>query len=68
MSHMLWLGEKVLAGEKDLTARPILEKIEAVSADDIMRVSKGLFKDNNLNLAIIGPSEDEKQIKGALHF
>jgi len=68
MSRMLWLGEKVVAGEKDLTARPILEKIEAVSADDIMRVSKDLFKDNNLNLAIIGPSEDEKQIKGALHF
>lgn len=68
MSHMLWLGEKVVAGEKDLTARPILEKVEAVSSEDIMRVSKGLFKDNNLNLAIIGPSGDERQIKEALHF
>ncbi|MCX5678534.1 MAG: pitrilysin family protein [Candidatus Omnitrophica bacterium] len=68
MSHMLWLGEKVVAGEKDLVARSILEKVEAVSIEDIMRVSKDLFKDNNLNLAIIGPCGDEKQIKEVLHF
>jgi predicted Zn-dependent peptidase len=68
MSHMLWVGEKVVAGEKDLSANPILKKIDAVSAEDIMRVSKTIFANDNINLAVIGPSGDEKQIMGALHF
>ncbi|MBU0606190.1 MAG: insulinase family protein [Candidatus Omnitrophica bacterium] len=68
MSHMLWVGEKVVAGEKNHSAAPILEKIDAVSAEDIMRVSKNLFINNNINLAVIGPGGDEKEIKGALHF
>ena len=68
MSRMLWLGEKVVAGEKDLVAQSILEKVEMVSPEDIMRVSKDLFRSGNLNLAIIGPSGDERQVKEVLHF
>ena len=68
MSHMLWLGEKVVSGEKDLTPEPILKKIEAVKPEDIMRVSEGLFKSANINLAVIGPEIDQARVKEALHF
>ncbi|MFH1189968.1 MAG: pitrilysin family protein [Candidatus Omnitrophota bacterium] len=68
MSRMLWLGEKVVAGEKDLSAKPILKKIEAVSAEDIMRVAKDIFADDNINLAVIGPTDEEKEIREVLHF
>jgi len=69
MSHMLWLGEKVISGEKDVNVKNILEKIDSVTPDDIIRVSKALFTDDNLSLAIIGPlKDDEKKIKEALHF
>ena len=68
MSHMLWLGEKVVAGERDLTPKLILEKIEAVGPEDIIRVSKEIFRDNNISLAVIGPTKDEKLVKETLHF
>ncbi len=68
MSHMLWLGEKVVSGEKDLTSKPILEKVEAVTVEDIMRVANNVFKDNSMSLAVIGPKLDEKLIKEALHI
>ena len=68
MSHMLWLGEKVIAGEKDISVKDIIAKIEKVSADDIMRVSAALFRQDNLNLAVIGPVKDDKKVKEALHF
>ncbi len=68
MSHMLWLGEKVVAGEKDLSAKPILEKIDAVKTEDIMRIAKNVFIEKNINLAVIGPALDEKLIRDALHI
>jgi predicted Zn-dependent peptidase len=67
MSLMLWHGEKVAAGEKELDAKKIMKNVEAVAKDDIMRVASGVLKDDNLNLAVIGPVRDEKGLKGALH-
>lgn len=68
MSHMLWLGEKIISGEKDFDIRRILERIEKVTADDIMRVSNTIFRTGNLNLAVIGPIKDEKTLKGILNI
>ncbi len=68
MSLMLWLGEKVLAGEKDFSVKKIMESIDSVKVQDIMRVSDAMFNDNNLNLAIIGPVKEEKALKEALHI
>ncbi|MBN2452839.1 MAG: insulinase family protein [Candidatus Omnitrophica bacterium] len=68
MSHMLWLGEKVVAGEKDLNSRKILEKIEAVTENDVMRVSQGIFRGDNINLAVIGPANEGAKVKEVMHF
>jgi predicted Zn-dependent peptidase len=68
MSHMLWLGEKIVTGEKAFSMKKIIERIEKVKAQDLMRVSADIFRDENLNLAIIGPVKDEKDIKEALHL
>lgn len=68
MSHMLWLGEKTIIGEKNFSINKILKKIDAVSPADIMRVSKDIFKEGSLNLAIIGPIKEEGRLKEALHL
>ena len=68
MSNMLWLGEKIISGEKDFDVKRILERIDEVTADDIMRVSNNLFRTGNLNLALIGPIKDEKAVKGILNI
>lgn len=46
-----------------------LKKYEAVSAEDIQRVAKDIFKNEKLNLAMIGPhAENEEQIRELLKF
>ncbi|MFA6142563.1 MAG: pitrilysin family protein [Candidatus Omnitrophota bacterium] len=68
MSHMLWLGEKIISGEKDFSVKNILERIEKVTADDLIRVSRDMLKNENLNLSIIGPIKDGKPVRGELHI
>jgi len=63
MNRMLWLGEKMISGEKDISVKGILANIDAVSQDDLMRVASETFKDSDLNLAIIGPVKDDKDIR-----
>ncbi|MBI4974727.1 MAG: insulinase family protein [Candidatus Omnitrophica bacterium] len=68
MSHMLWLGEKIITGEKDFNAAKILGRIEAVTPEDLMKVSKDMFKDSNLNLAVIGPIKEDSTLREVLHL
>jgi predicted Zn-dependent peptidase len=68
MSRMLWLGEKVMAGEKDLDPKVILAKVDAVSSEDVMRAANTVFKEDRLNCAVIGPIKGESEIREALHL
>ena len=68
MSRMLWIGEKVISGEKELDPSAILAKVDAVTSEDVMKAADSIFKDSSLNLAIIGPVKKESEIKEALHF
>lgn len=43
--------------------------IRAVTAKDVMRVAQKFFRDEHLNLAVLGPhSKETRKIKRALHF
>lgn len=48
-----------LLKKKIETPEEVLEKIEAVTAEDIQRVAKDIFVNQKLNLAVIGPFEDK---------
>lgn len=68
MSHMLWLGEKIISGERDFSVKGILDSIDKVKPDDLMRVASSVFADRNLNLAVIGPIKKDLNIKDVLHI
>lgn len=68
MNYMLWLGEKISSGEKDFSVNNILDRIEKVNQEDLMRVSRNTFNDENLNLAVIGPIKEEKAFREALYI
>ncbi len=68
MSHMLWLGEKIISKEKELDVDKIIERVASINKDDIMRVAGNIFKNEYMNLAVIGPVKDEDGLKGALHL
>ncbi|MDD5428004.1 MAG: pitrilysin family protein [Candidatus Omnitrophica bacterium] len=66
MSHMLWLGEKVISNEKDFSVKSILSKVDAVKPEDLIRAAGGMLKNEAMNLAVIGPVKDEKEVRKVL--
>jgi len=68
MSHMLWLGEKIVSKEKELDVKKIMDRVASISKDDIMRVAGTVFQNESMNLAVIGPVKDENRLKGVLHL
>jgi predicted Zn-dependent peptidase len=61
LEHMLWLGESILSIGKIPDRNDIMKKVDAVTADDIRRVSGSIFRGNNINLAIIGQERDREK-------
>ena len=68
MSHMLWLGEKIVSKEKELDVKKIMDRVASINKDDIVRVADSIFKNESMNLAVIGPVKDENKLKGVLHL
>ncbi len=66
MNHMLWLGEKIISNEKDFSVQNILAKIDAAKPGDLARVAGDMLKTSSMNLAVIGPIENDSEIRGAL--
>jgi len=59
-------GAQELMENKILTLEEKFAKIEAVTADDIQRVTKDIFRPEKLNLALIGPFENKEKFKKLL--
>lgn len=48
--------------EKIMTMKEIFARIDKVTSDDILRVAKDIFKNNKLNLAVIGPHKNPEKL------
>jgi len=59
LEHMLWLGKKIVTGDRRLEAEKILKEMRAVTIDDILHLAGRIFKKENLNIAVIGPAGDK---------
>lgn len=68
MNFMLWLGERIIAGEKEFDIKKIVKNIESVNKDGIVKAASEIFKNEFMNLAVIGPVKDEKTLEEALHL
>lgn len=63
-----FLVSQELTDKKILTPAQIFEKIDKVTPADILRVAKDIFKNEKLNLAIIGPHKKNKDLVSSLKF
>jgi len=61
-----WCGRQEVLSPEVLTVDEVIEAIEAVTAADIQRVAQGLFLGERLNLAVVGPFEDEEGVRELL--
>jgi len=53
--HMLWIGESTVSLDKTYTLDEIIKEVNLVKRQDIRRVAQDIFREKNLNLALIGP-------------
>ncbi len=67
-NYMHWLGESKLCLGKVPSLEEVLEKVGKVTADDLQRIANRLFRNDNLNLALIGPLKEEKGINKVLQL
>jgi len=59
-------GEQELLEKEILTLDEIFAKIEAVTAEDVQRVARDIFKPEKLNLALIGPFKEKAKFEKLL--
>lgn len=59
--------QKLLEGTT-YTPEEIMKKIDAVTKDEIIAIAESLFKNENLNMTLIGPFEDKKEFESVLHI
>ncbi|MCK4325126.1 insulinase family protein, partial [bacterium] len=62
-NYMHWLGENKLCLGRVPRAEEVLKKLKKVTAQDLQRIAKRFFTNENLNLALIGPLKEEKEIE-----
>jgi predicted Zn-dependent peptidase len=60
--------DQELHKEKIMTPKEVFAKIDAVTASDILRVSKDIFQNNKLNLAVVGPHKNSKALEKILNI
>jgi predicted Zn-dependent peptidase len=63
-----WYATQELLNDEVLTPDQVLDRIEAVTADDVLRVSQRVFTESWLNLALIGPQDDTDALRALLRF
>ncbi|MBI3252023.1 MAG: insulinase family protein [Candidatus Omnitrophica bacterium] len=70
MNQMLWAGETLVCLGRCLTPEEVIRKAGRVTAEDLRRVARGLFRDQALNLAVVGPVKpgSEKDFSRILSF
>jgi len=62
---MFFIGQAV-KNKKIMTPAEIFAEIDKVTASDILRVAKDIFKEKTLNLAVVGPHKDSRKLQEIL--
>lgn len=63
-----YLGNQELFHKEIKKPEEIFQKIDQITASDLMEVAKNIFKDENLNLAVIGPHENNRNLEKYVTF
>lgn len=61
-------GGQEIVEKKIITPDELIAKLQAVSADEVRKVAGDVFRDEGLNLALIGPFDDEAKFRELLRF
>ena len=63
LDHLLWAGERIVDGDTLPDQKKITKFVEEVTAKDIQRIAAGIFRNEDMHLALIGPVDGALQKK-----
>jgi len=63
-----WYGKDLLLEDEIKEIKQVIEKVDKVNHSDIVNIASDIFKEQGLNLAVIGPFEDKKAFEDILHI
>lgn len=63
-----WIGSQELIFGDILTPDEVIQRIESVTSDDILELSRQLFVPEHLSLAVIGPITNDSNLLSLLDF
>ncbi|MDP2895725.1 MAG: insulinase family protein, partial [bacterium] len=61
MTQMLWAAESLLLSGRIMTPDEIIREFQAVTLEDIQRIANAIFREDQLNLALIGPVKEKEE-------
>jgi len=61
LDHMFWIGESTVSLDKTYSLGEIIKEVKRVKREDIREVARYIFKEENLNLALIGPLKNSEE-------
>jgi predicted Zn-dependent peptidase len=69
LEHMFWIGESEATLGRLYSLRDIIKEVNKVNRESIREASQVIFREEKINLALIGPVKDsEKEICAQLHI
>lgn len=63
-----WIGSQEETYGEIKTPEEVMEKIDAVTREEVQALSQELFRSDRLSLAVIGPYDDSKPFEELLHL
>ncbi|MFH1753359.1 MAG: pitrilysin family protein [Candidatus Omnitrophota bacterium] len=68
LTRMLWVGEKLMSNDINYNIDEVMDSIDLVTQDMVMDLARKIFKEGNMNVAIVGPlkKKDQGKIKSLL--
>ena len=63
-----FIGSQELLMDRILTADEVLERVDAITLDDIQRVANDVLVESALNLAVVGPVDNHDALRGLLRL
>jgi len=55
LDYMLWIGETTIALDKAYLPAQVIKEVKEVTREDIRKVARDIFREERINLSLIGP-------------
>jgi len=68
MSRMIWMGEELLLSGRVPDAAETVRRLRGVTAGDVQRVARMVFRPSRMGLAYIGPPQDEARLRRSIEL